>query len=123
MDETTPEPTSLRRHRSAPLTVWTIVARGKAFHVRTCSARTALHHAEALARGSGTIVGIRTNAPALPPDPEPERFETPRMRVRRMLLPEAIRRHQTGEPTTKIAKALSVPRETLRDWLRLFVAG
>ncbi len=105
------------RHTPSP-TTWTIRAGCETYRIRTSSARTALHLVAASGGRDPEIVGLDlARGPAAPNAPRPS--ETRFDRLRKGLLPEAIRRRDAGESITSIAAALHVPRETLRDWLLL----
>ena len=111
----------LRDSRSASPIVWIIRASEKTYRVRTFSMRTALQHVEKLGGRSPVLIDIATNVPgdlpiAKKPRPSRRQPSTRRDRVRSALLPEALSRRATGQSTVAIAKALGVPRETLRDW-------
>lgn len=107
--------TAIRPRKSASPTVWTIRAGKETYRVRTSSARTALRHAIRSGGRRPVIIGLELNPTEAVPMPRvPQtRFD----RLRRSLLPEAVRRRNAGESVTEIAAALKVPRETLRDWL------
>lgn len=94
-------------------TVWTVATPTRTYDVRTSSARTALAHAARRSQGPVAIVGLRHEPVALPSP-----LKTRSWRVRNALLPKALSRHREGEPVAVIARALSVPRETVRDWIR-----
>lgn len=101
------------RPRSVPSpTVWTVATPTRTYDVRTSSARTALAHAARRSQGPVAIVGLRHEPVVSPP------LKTRSWRVRNALLPKALSRHREGEPVAAIARALSVPRETVRDWIR-----
>ena len=94
--------------------MWTVVAAGKTFRVRTNSARTALDHARKRTGEEGELVELGVEeAPVV----RPSVGSTRHRRRRRVLMPEAIRRRNSGETVADIARALQVPRETVRDWL------
>lgn len=102
-------------------TLWTVVAGGERLQVETCSARTALAQAERRTGQAARLVDLEFEAEARPLRAEPRvrrttgptRFE----RRRQVLKPEALRRRGDGESIAGIARALKLPRETVRDWL------
>lgn len=106
------------RHAPSP-TIWTIRAGRETYRVRTSSARSALRFAVKNGGRDPVIVGLEVETPT------PASSATPRIpvtrfdRLRKALLPDALRRRDAGESVTEIAAALKVPRETLRDWLLL----
>lgn len=72
--------------------VWTVMAAGRTFRVKTCSARTALAHAHQRTGEPGKLVGFRlaTLAP-----PRPREIPNTRLgRLRKTLKPEALRRRE-----------------------------
>ena len=108
--------TALRpRHEPSP-TTWTVRAGRETFRVRTSSARAALRFAVKSGGRDPVIVGLDVDS-ATPANTTPRIPVTRFDRLRKALLPDAIRRRTAGESITEIAAALKVPRETLRDWL------
>jgi len=98
---------------------WTVAAGGKFFRVRTCSARTALEHGHKRTNDPAVLLGLAFEEQVRRIHVRgPTRFQ----RRRQHLLPEAIRRRELGETISEIARALHVPRETLRDWFRQVAA-
>lgn len=111
--------TALRPRHVPSSTVWTIRVGRETYRVRTSSARAALRFAKSKGGRDPIIVGleVETSTPASSTTPRipATRFD----RLRKALLPDALRRRDAGESVTEIAAALKVPRETLRDWLLL----
>jgi hypothetical protein len=96
--------------------VWTVKSGAKTFRVKTSSMNAALAHAQLRTKQAAAPVQL-TFEPETPRTPRPGRT-TRHGRRRSVLKPEALRRREAGATVTAIAKALRVPRETVRDWLR-----
>lgn len=112
--------TNTLRPRHVPsATVWTIRAGRETFRVRTSSARAALRFAVKSGGRDPVIVALNIDPPTPATNTTPRIPVTRFDRLRKALLPDALRRRDAGESVTEIAAALKVPRETLRDWLLL----
>ena len=111
--------TAIRPRHVPSSTVWTIRAGRETFRVRTSSARAALRFAAKNGGRDPIIAGLEVETPTPAPTTTPRIPVTRFDRLRKTLLPDALRRRDAGESVTEIAAALKVPRETLRDWLLL----
>ncbi|MFI5298300.1 MAG: hypothetical protein ACHREM_09400 [Polyangiales bacterium] len=109
--------------------VWTVVSCGVPFEVRTSSVREALALVSTKMGAPARLVGLvskpvtparATSASSDAPKRRPP-LRVPESRLTRRkahFVEEARRRHRANESITSIAKAIQVPRETVRDWLR-----
>ncbi|MFI5297579.1 MAG: hypothetical protein ACHREM_05725 [Polyangiales bacterium] len=112
---------------SSSSSVWSVASCGATFEVRTASAREALSLVSTKMGAPARLIGL-TSKPltASPADESPSRKRRPPLRVpetrltrrKAHFVDEARRRHRANESITSIAKAIQVPRETVRDWLR-----
>ncbi|MFI5300419.1 MAG: hypothetical protein ACHREM_20210 [Polyangiales bacterium] len=113
---------------SSSSSVWSVASCDATFEVRTSSAREALSLVSTKMGAPARLVGlaskpakssaadeIASSRKRRPPLRVPETRLT---RRKAHFVDEARRRHRANESITSIAKALQLPRETVRDWLR-----